>query len=331
MARHTPNARGAKSVPHHPGPSGEGEPSRATAPSKRRETVAQADGEMRAPDTKVLAPGLHLVATPIGNLGDMSQRALDVLAGAAIVACEDTRVTGGLLSRFGLKAQMVPYHEHNADEVRPRLIARMQAGEAVALVSDAGMPAISDPGYKLVRACIADGVAVTGVPGANAALLALILSGLPTDRFLFEGFLPTKSGARKTTLQKIAAVPGSLIFYETGPRLAESLADMASVLGNREAAVARELTKLFEEVRRGSLADLAAGYARDGAPKGEIVVVVAPPTEDEAASAQSVEDMLAKALLTMSVRDAADAVAKASARPKREVYALALALSDKGK
>jgi 16S rRNA (cytidine1402-2'-O)-methyltransferase len=206
----------------------------------------------------------------------------------------------------------------------------MQAGEAVALVSDAGMPAISDPGYKLVRACIADGIAVTGVPGANAAMLALIVSGLPTDRFLFEGFLPAKSGARKIILQKIASVPASLIFYETGPRLADSLADMAAVLGDRGAAVARELTKLFEEVRRGSLSELTAVYEHAGAPRGEIVVVVAPPAEDAAASAETVEEMLAKALLTMSVRDAADAVAKASGRAKREVYALALALNEKG-
>jgi len=274
-----------------------------------------------------------LVATPIGNLGDMSRRALDVLGAAAVVACEDTRVTGGLLAKLGVardeRAQLVPYHEHNAEEMRPRLLARMQAGEAVALVSDAGTPAISDPGYKLVRACIEAGIAVTGVPGANAAILALVISGLPTDRFLFEGFLSAKSGARKTALQKIAAVPASLIFYETGPRLADSLADMAEVLGNREAAVARELTKLFEEVRRGTLAELAASYEANGAPKGEIVVIVAPPAEEDAASAQNIEEMLTKALATMSVRDAADAVAKASGRPKREVYTLALSLSEK--
>ena len=290
-----------------------------------------------------IAAGLHLVATPIGNLGDMSRRALDVLGAADVIACEDTRVTGGLLSKLGLnksehksehkseRAQLVPYHEHNAEEMRPRLIARMLAGEAVALVSDAGTPAISDPGYKLVRACIEAGIAVTGVPGANAALLALVLSGLPTDRFLFEGFLSAKSGARKTALQKIAAVPASLIFDETGPRLADSLADMAEILGNRDAAVARELTKLFEEVRRGPLADLAAGYAASGGPKGEIVVVVAPPGDEDAASAESIEDMLVKALATMSVRDAADAVAKASGRPKREIYTLALSLNERPK
>lgn len=295
--------------------------------------MAPQDSNKASSKISSLAAGLHLVATPIGNLGDMSRRALDVLGAADVVACEDTRVTGGLLAKLGVnksaRAQLVPYHEHNAEEMRPRLIARMLAGGAVALVSDAGTPAISDPGYKLVRACIEAGIAVTGVPGANAALLALVLSGLPTDRFLFEGFLSAKSGARKTALQKIAAVPASLIFYETGPRLADSLADMAEVLGNRDAAVARELTKLFEEVRRGPLADLAAGYAASGGPKGEIVVVVAPPAEEDAANAESIEDMLIKALATMSVRDAADAVAKASGRPKREIYTLALSLNER--
>lgn len=309
--------------------------------SKRQPTLAGRNGETVAMikmtsekaqmSEKALAPGLHLVATPIGNLGDMSERALHVLGAAALVACEDTRVTGGLLARFGLKAQLVPYHEHNAEEARPRLMARMQAGEAVALVPDAGMPAISDPGYKLVRACIADGIAVTGVPGANAALLALILSGLPTDRFLFEGFLPTKSVARKKVLQMLANVPASLIFYESGPRLAASLADMADVLGNRDAAVARELTKLFEEVRRGTLSDLAAHYEQGGAPKGEIVVVVAPPAEAPADSAESIEEMLTKALATMSVRDAAETVSAATGRPKREIYTLALSLNEKSR
>jgi 16S rRNA (cytidine1402-2'-O)-methyltransferase len=322
VARHTPNAREHKSVP------GEGEPTGAPGASKRHATLEDGGGE----NVAILAAGLHLVATPIGNLGDMSPRALEVLGTADLVACEDTRVTGSLLAKLGVnrseRAPLVPYHEHNAEEMRPRLMARMQAGAAVALVSDAGTPAISDPGYKLVRACIEAGIAVTGVPGANAALLGLVLSGLPTDRFLFNGFLPAKAGARKTVLQKIAAVPASLIFYESGPRLAASLADMAEVLGNREACVARELTKLFEEVRRGTLDELTAAYAAGGGPKGEIVVIVAPPAED-AASAESIEDMLVKALATMSVRDAADAVAKASGRPKREVYTLALSLSER--
>ena len=274
-----------------------------------------------------LPAGLHLVATPIGNLGDISRRALETLAAADAVACEDTRVTGGLLAKLDIATPLIPYHDHNADEVRPRLLARMAAGESVALVSDAGMPAIADPGYKLVRACIEAGLAVSAVPGANAALMGLVLSGLPTDRFLFEGFLPAKTVARKKILQSLATVPATLVFYESGPRLAESLADMAEVLGSRDAAVARELTKLFEEVRRGTLAELAAHYAGSGPPKGEIVVVAGPPAERAAESAETIEQMLETALRTMSVRDAAEAVAAASGRPRREVYAQALAVS----
>lgn len=284
-------------------------------------------GETSGENTATLPAGLHLVATPIGNLGDISRRALETLAAADAVACEDTRVTGGLLAKLGIATPLIPYHDHNADEVRPRLLARMAAGESVALVSDAGMPAIADPGYKLVRACIEAGLAVSAVPGANAALMGLVLSGLPTDRFLFEGFLPAKTVARKKILQSLAAVPATLVFYESGPRLAESLADMAEVLGSRDAAVARELTKLFEEVRRGTLAELAAHYAAAGPPKGEIVVVAGAPAERAAESAETIEQMLETALRTMSVRDAAEAVAAASGRPRREVYAQALAVS----
>lgn len=274
-----------------------------------------------------LPAGLHLVATPIGNLGDISRRALETLAAVDAIACEDTRVTGGLLARLGISTPLIPYHDHNADEVRPRLLARLDAGESVALVSDAGMPAIADPGYKLVRACIEAGHAVSAVPGANAALMGLVLSGLPTDRFLFEGFLPAKTVARQKVLHTLATVPATLIFYESGPRLADSLADMAAVLGARGGAVARELTKLFEEVRRGTLAELAAHYAEVGPPKGEIVIVAGPPAARAAESTETIEQMLERALRTMSVRDAAEAVAAASGRPKREVYALALALS----
>ena len=303
MARQTPSARGPR-PPDEP---------KAGAGGSNREGA--------------LPAGLHLVATPIGNLGDISARAREVLAAADAVACEDTRVTGGLLARLGIKAALVPYHDHNANAARPGLIARMHQGEAIALVSDAGMPAISDPGYKLVRACVAEGIKVTAVPGPNAGLTALVLSGLPTDRFLFEGFLPTKSVARRKALTALAAVPVTLVFQESAPRLAASLDDMADVLGDRDAAVARELTKLFEEVRRGRLVELAEHYAQAGAPKGEIVVVVAPPAAEEAASAETVEEMLAGALRTMSVRDAAETVAAATGRPKREVYAKALALN----
>jgi 16S rRNA (cytidine1402-2'-O)-methyltransferase len=297
VARHTPSARG---------PQAASEPKSAAAK---------------------LQSGLHLVATPIGNMGDISARATAVLAAADVVACEDTRVTGQLLARLGISAALVPYHDHNAEAARPALIERMRAGGAVALVSDAGTPAISDPGYKLVRACIDEGIAVTAVPGPNAALTALVISGMPTDRFLFAGFLPAKTQQRKTALAELARVPATLLFQESAPRLAGSLTDMAEVLGAREAAVARELTKMFEEVRRGSLESLAEHYDRAGPPKGEIIVVVGPPPDVPAAAGETVEAMLADALLTMSVRDAAEAVAAATGRPRREVYALALQLS----
>jgi 16S rRNA (cytidine1402-2'-O)-methyltransferase len=270
---------------------------------------------------------LHLVATPIGNMGDISARAIAVLSQADAVACEDTRLTGQLLARLGIKADLVAYHDHNADAARPGLLARMASGAAIALVSDAGTPAISDPGYKLVRACIADSIPVTAVPGPNAALTALVISGLPTDRFLFEGFLPAKAAQRKKALTVLAAVPATLIFQESAPRLAAALADMADVLGARPAAVARELTKMFEEVRRGTLAELAAHYDAAGPPKGEIVVVVAPPLEAAPTAAATVDEMLAEALHTMSLRDAAEAVAAATGRPKREIYAKALTLA----
>lgn len=273
-----------------------------------------------------LQSGLHLVATPIGNMGDISARATAVLAAADVIACEDTRVTGQLLARLGITAELVSYHDHNAEQARPGLIRRMHEGAAIALVSDAGTPAISDPGYKLVRACIAEGLAVTAVPGPNAALTALVISGLPTDRFLFAGFLPARDQQRKTALAELARVPATLLFQESAPRLAASLADMAEVLGEREAAVARELTKMFEEVRRGSLSGLAAHYQSAGPPKGEIVVVVAPPPVPPVGASETVESLLADALRTLSVRDAAEAVAAATGRPRREVYAMALAL-----
>jgi 16S rRNA (cytidine1402-2'-O)-methyltransferase len=270
---------------------------------------------------------LHLVATPIGNMGDISARACAVLAAADAVACEDTRVTGQLLSRLGITAELLSYHDHNAETARPGLIRRMQEGAAIALVSDAGTPAISDPGYKLVRACIAEGIAVTAVPGPNAALTALVISGLPTDRFLFAGFLPAKTQQRKTALAELARVPATLLFQESGPRLAASLADMDDVLGERDASVARELTKMFEEVRRGTLSALAAHYESAGPPKGEIIVVVGPPAAAAPSGAATVENMLAEALRTMSVRDAAEAIAAATGHPRREVYAMALALA----
>src|SRR6202521_73128 len=208
-----------------------------------------------------LVPGLHVVATPIGNLGDVTLRALEVLAGADLIACEDTRVTRRLLDHYGITTPLAPYHEHNAAAARPKLLARLAAGDAVALVSDAGTPLISDPGFKLAREAGAAGHAVTALPGASAVLAALAVSGLPTDRFMFEGFLPAREGQRRKRIDEIKVIPATLVLFETGPRIAAALADLAAALGPREAAICRELTKLYEEVRRGDLASLAREYA----------------------------------------------------------------------
>ncbi len=276
-----------------------------------------------------LAPGLYIVATPIGNLGDITLRALDVLRRVDVILCEDTRVTATLASRYGLGAERVAYHDHNADVVRPKILARLAAGAAVALVSDAGTPLISDPGFKLVREAAAAGIPVTALPGASAALAALTVAGLPTDRFLFAGFLPAKSAARRRALRELASVKASLIFYETAPRLADSLADMTAMLGDRPAAVARELTKLHEEVRRETLLALAEHYQRVGPPKGEIVVVVGPPTEAPPADEADLDARLRSALQTTSLKEASAAVAAATGLPRRQVYARALALRGK--
>ena len=272
-----------------------------------------------------LEPGLYIVATPIGNLSDLSPRAAATLAGADVIAVEDSRVTGKLLNHIGVKRPMTPYHDHNADAVRPRLIERM-ASEAVALVSDAGTPLISDPGFKLVREMAALGLKVTALPGPSAPIMALILSALPTDRFLFLGFLDAKSGARRAELEEIVGLRASLIFFETAPRLAAALGDLREVLGNRPAAVARELTKMFEEVRRGSLQDLHDHYTQAGPPKGEIVIIVGPPVAGSGPSAESLDEALRKALEVMRVKEAAEAVAAATGFPKRQVYQRALQL-----
>jgi len=272
---------------------------------------------------------LGLVATPIGNLGDISARALDWLRQADLIACEDSRVSGRLLQHFGIDKKLISYHDHNADEVRPVLLRHLAQGARIALISDAGTPLISDPGYKLVREAAAAGIKVTALPGPSAPLMALILSGLPTDRFLFAGFLPVKSAARRQVAAELAAVPASLIFFETAPRLADSLADLAAVLGNRPAAVARELTKLYEEVRRGRLGDLSAHYREAGPPRGEIVLVVGPP-EAETAVAFDLDAALRAALARMSVKDAAAQVAANSGQKRRQVYARALELAQSG-
>lgn len=269
-----------------------------------------------------LEPGLYIVATPIGNLADLGPRAADILSRADLIAVEDSRVTAKLLNRLGTKRPMAPYHDHNADRVRPGLIARM-AGEAVALVSDAGTPLISDPGYKLVRDARAAGVAVTTIPGPCAAVAALTLAGLPTDRFLFLGFLPPKEGARAAAIAEVAGVRATLILYESGPRLAATLATLARGLGDREAAVAREISKTFEECVTGTLATLAARYA-EAPPKGEIVVIVAPPGESKAVV--DVDAALAEALTRLSPSQAANEVAHATGLNKRDLYARALAM-----
>ena len=273
-------------------------------------------------------PGLYLVATPIGNTGDITLRALAVLKAADVVACEDTRVTAKLLARFGVQARTVPYHEYNAAAMRPKLLEKLREGQVVALVSDAGTPLISDPGYKLVRSVVEAGLAVTALPGASAVLTALQLSGLPTDRFLFLGFLPARSAARRTAIDEVAGLDATLVCYESAQRLADLLADLADRLGPRPAAVARELTKLYEEVRRGSLAELAAHYAEAGPPKGEVVVVIgaAGDSETEALDEAGFDAALRHALEGASLRDAVAAVARLSGRPRKEVYARALAL-----
>src|SRR6185437_6320563 len=270
--------------------------------------------------------GLYLVATPIGNLADIGLRALEILAGCDAIACEDTRVTRKLAERYGITRPLTPYHEHNAAEARPKLLARLARGEAIALVSDAGTPLISDPGYKLVRAAQEAGHAVTAIPGASSVLAALSVAGLPTNRFFFEGFLPAKQAARQKRITALANIPATLVLFESGPRLADALTDLAAGLGPRIAAICRELTKLHEEVRRGDLATLARDYAGGGETRGEIVIVIAPPEDAETQSAD-VDDMLRRALARVSLKDAVGEVALASGRPRREVYRRALELT----
>jgi 16S rRNA (cytidine1402-2'-O)-methyltransferase len=271
-----------------------------------------------------LQPGLYIVATPIGNLSDLSPRAASVLARVDLIAVEDSRVTAKLLRHIGVKGPMLPYHDHNADRVRAGLIERMR-GKAVALVSDAGTPLISDPGYKLVRDARAAGIDIVTIPGPSAVIAALTLAGLPTDRFAFFGFLPAKASARAATIAEAATFKGSLVFYESGPRLAATLAALRDGLGDRDAAVVREISKRFEETVAGTLAELADRYA-EAPPKGEIVIVVAPPGQAEAASEAEVDAALREAMTRLSASRAAAEVAGKLGLPRRVVYERALQL-----
>jgi 16S rRNA (cytidine1402-2'-O)-methyltransferase len=271
-----------------------------------------------------LPPGLYIVATPIGNLSDLSPRAADVLARADLIAVEDSRVTAKLLNHIGTRRPMLPYHDHNAERIRPQLLDRMRQ-ESVALVSDAGTPLISDPGYKLVRDARAAGIPVTTIPGPSAVVAALTLAGLPTDRFLFMGFLPPKGGAKAAAIAEVESLRATLVFYESGPRLAATLKALGEGLGDREAAVAREISKKFEETVTGTLAELAERYA-EAPPKGEIVVVVAPPGEAAAAGESEVDEALLEAMGRLSASRAAAEVAEKLGVPRRQAYERALKL-----
>src|SRR5580658_8813441 len=274
-----------------------------------------------------LDPGLYVVATPIGNLADVTLRALAILAGADAILAEDTRVSRALLTRYGIERPLSAYHEHNAAEARPRALRRIAEGQALALISDAGTPLVSDPGYRLVAEAVARDFVVSAAPGPSAALAALCVAALPTDRFFFEGFLPSRQSARRERINALAAVPGTLIVYEAPGRLAETLADLALELGSRPAAVARELTKLHEEVRRGALDQLAAEYAGEEAARGEIVIVVGQAEARAPIADDALDREIAEQLLKLSVRDAAAAVAARHGLPRRQVYARALALA----
>jgi 16S rRNA (cytidine1402-2'-O)-methyltransferase len=275
-----------------------------------------------------LAPGLHLVATPIGNLGDITLRALWVLRNVDRILCEDTRVTARLLARYAIKKPLDPYHDHIADRVRPAILEALRRGATLALVADAGTPLVADPGFKLVRAALAEDLPVTAAPGPSAALTALTLSGLPPDPFLFAGFLPPRSAARRRTLANWPGLAATLIFFEGPSRLAAALADMALILGDRSAAVARELTKRHEEIRRGRLGSLAEHYRGAGAPRGEAVIVVGPP-ETAPTVAEGDVDLRLRALLAgHSLRDAVVRLAGETGIPRRVLYERALALQE---
>ena len=277
------------------------------------------------------APGLYLVATPIGNLSDITLRALQTLAGVDLIACEDTRISHRLIERYVISAQLTPYHEHNAAAARPKILQKLAEGASVALVSDAGTPLISDPGFKLVREACAAGHAVIAVPGASSVLTALSVAALPMDRFFFEGFLPSKQTARRTRLAELARIDATLVLFESGNRVQDTLADLAEIMGGREAAICRELTKLHEEITRAPVADLAAGADRLET-RGEFVLVIGPPAAGAKVMAEhELDDLLRASLKRDSVKDAVAHAVEVSGRPRREVYARALALAKEGR
>lgn len=293
-------------------------------------TPERDSGELKtgSESAQPLDPGLYIVATPIGNLRDITLRALDTLTAVDEVLAEDTRVARRLLDAYNLRVKLSPYHDHNGAKRRPDILNQLSAGRRIALISDAGTPMIADPGWKLVRDALEAGHAVIPIPGPSALLAGVVASGLPSDRFMFCGFLPPKSTARKRAASAYTNVPATLVFYETGPRLADCLADLEAVFGAaREAAICRELTKLFEETRRGSLDQLAAHYRIHGAPKGEIVLLIAPPSKTKISDAE-LTAALSDALQSQSVKQAAAEIAETFGLPKRDVYQRALALKD---
>jgi len=292
--------------------------------------VSRVSGEpnSRTEATQALDPGLYIVATPIGNLRDITLRAIDTLRAADEILAEDTRVARRLMDAHDIRAKVTPYHDHNGAKRRPEVLQKLSEGAVIAQISDAGTPMVSDPGWKLAREALEAGHRVIPLPGASALLAGLVASGLASDRFMFCGFLPPKSGARQKAFKELAAVPATLVFYESGPRLSDCLQDAAKTLGaEREAAVCRELTKLFEETRRGSLQSLADHYAENGPPKGEIVVLIGPPIKTQA-DEETIDSALRRALETQSVKQAAAEIADMFALPKRQVYQRALALKD---
>ncbi len=297
--------------------------------SNKTPASSQSENNGLEPKKIAIKPGFYLVSTPIGNLRDITFRALDVLSSVDLIICEDTRVTGKLMRAYGFKKKMQVYNDHATEGQRDKLIEAVQNNLSVAVMSDAGTPMVSDPGYKLIRLAIENDLYVTTIPGPNAVLPALQLSGMPTDKFSFLGFLPNKTMARQKALNEWDNTPGTLVMYETGPRLVDSLKDIKKVLGNRQVAVARELTKIYEETRRGTLKEMILHYENEGAPKGEIVLIVGQPVE-EIISTDSIENQLKQALTTMSVRDAAELVAKATGKPKKTIYTLALKLGSAG-